>query len=155
LEASYEAFFLPDINNVMDVNIINLFEFPIYHVRNFAPEYRETCASNITNQYKERACYVDNNPIKGEYWRRISLYDDKGVHAHTKGLDGIQGIPEWTIVKKQIKEHAIDYLQHFKIGQTILGGLVMQKMMTILGITMLICFLLHVGLYNTMRNMHH
>jgi len=113
LEASYEAFFLPDINNVMDVNIINLFEFPIYHVRNFAPEHRETCASNITNQYKERAYYIDNNPIKGEYWRRISLYDDKGVHAHTKGLDGIQGIPEWSIVKKQIKDHAIDYLHSF------------------------------------------
>tara|TARA_B100002019_G_scaffold242042_1_gene218240 strand:+ start:1868 stop:2656 length:789 start_codon:yes stop_codon:yes gene_type:complete len=89
------------------------FHLPIYHESNVATHLLDSLKEDIQAEYDRREVYYDTvGPVKGRYFRKLSCYDENGVHCAVSGKDSMINISANEELQDICRQHACSYLEH-------------------------------------------
>jgi len=89
------------------------FHLPIYHESNVAMDLIDRLSEDIQKEYDSRENYLETvGPVKGRYFRKLSCYDQDGVHCGVSGKDSMVNIRDNKALQDVCRAHACNYLNH-------------------------------------------
>mgnify|MGYP003332632839 FL=1 len=100
---------MSDINKSMT----DYFQLPIYHESNVAMDLIPRLSEDIQKEYDSRSNYLETvGPIKGRYFRKLSCYDENGIHCAVSKKDSMINIQDSKELHNICRGHAVKYLEH-------------------------------------------